>query len=315
MILQHSDPRVFTRNYESTYITADTQAAYRGLEPQAALMRAASGMSRTIDTRRPHDLTPEQTTQLDCHPELRLVARRKRSLKARTKQIHGSVRQAKGFPIREEYQMVKNEHQKLKKRLRNIMRKEVIRKYEKEQPVIDIEWQLGGKNVKNEVQKSLLMYAFKERLLAIASLFTFATASSREKCTRRSKAIGTLTSLAGHQEGRRVKVPKQLIIKVKTKEEWSSMEETVLSPREIQFSLKCQPMQCIFCFGQQDLPMTKRTKSFHKVGDLKKHFHQKHLKFLPKNKSIVCPHPLCHEILEYTMHLQRHAQEVHKTQM
>ena len=277
-------------------------------------MRAASGMSRTIDTRRPHHLTPEQIVQLDCHPELKLIARRKRHLKARIERIHGSVRRAKGFPIREEYRTVRNEYHNLRRRLHNIMRDEVMRKYEKEQPVVDIERQLGGNNTRKKVQKPLQMYAFKERLLAIDSLFTFATTCSKEERARRGKAISTLASLAGRQEGRRAKAPKQSAVEVEAKEESSLMNETVLSPREIQFPLNCQPTQCIFCLGQQNLPMTKRTKSFHKTGDLKKHFYRKHLKFLPKDRPIFCPHPSCNETLEHIMHLQRHAHEVHKTQ-
>lgn len=54
----------------------DTQAAYRGLKPQSALMRAASGMSRTIDPRRPRKLSLTQKAEVDRHPEVRLLRRR-----------------------------------------------------------------------------------------------------------------------------------------------------------------------------------------------------------------------------------------------
>lgn len=46
----------------------DTQAAYRGLKPQTALMRAASGMSRTIDRRRPRKLNLAQQAEVKRHP-------------------------------------------------------------------------------------------------------------------------------------------------------------------------------------------------------------------------------------------------------
>ena len=78
--------------------------------------------------------------------------------------------------------MVKNEYYKLKRRLQNIMRDEVIRKYKKKQPVTDIKRQLGKEYVEIEVQKPLQVYAFKERLLAIESFFTFATAFSKDEC-------------------------------------------------------------------------------------------------------------------------------------
>ena len=58
----------------------NTQAAYRGLKPQTALMRAASGMSRTIDPRRPRKLNLAQQAEVDRHPEVRLLRRRLKSL-------------------------------------------------------------------------------------------------------------------------------------------------------------------------------------------------------------------------------------------
>ena len=239
--------------------------------------------------------------------------RRKRSLKSRIEQTHGSIRRAKSFPIREEYRIAKKECYNLRRRLQNVMREEIIRKYEKEQPVVDIERQLGEGNGKKETQKPLQVYAFKERSLAIDCLFTFATTSSMEECSRRGKAIDALASLASRQEGRRTRMPKRPAIKIEVTEELLSMDQSALSPREIQFPLKCQPTQCIFCLGQRDLPMTKRMKSFCETGDLKKHFHRKHLKFLSKDEPILCPHPSCDEVLKHVMHLQRHAKEVHKT--
>ena len=53
LILQHKhNSDISVKRYISRCITVDTQAAYRGLEPQSALMPAASGISRTIDRRR-----------------------------------------------------------------------------------------------------------------------------------------------------------------------------------------------------------------------------------------------------------------------
>lgn len=56
-ILYHHSSSFFQKNYASRYMP-DIQAAYLGLKPQTALMRAANGMSRTIDPRRPRKLNP-----------------------------------------------------------------------------------------------------------------------------------------------------------------------------------------------------------------------------------------------------------------
>ncbi|MCJ1453919.1 hypothetical protein MMC28_004268 [Mycoblastus sanguinarius] len=68
IILQHHSSSVFQKNYASRYMP-DTQAAYRGLKPQTALMRVASGMSRTIDSRRLKRLNLAQQAEVDRHPE------------------------------------------------------------------------------------------------------------------------------------------------------------------------------------------------------------------------------------------------------
>ncbi|KAL8626093.1 hypothetical protein Q9189_008226 [Teloschistes chrysophthalmus] len=79
IILQYHNSSVFQKNYASRYML-DTQAAYRGQRPQTALMRAASGMSRTIDPRRPRKLNLAQQTEVNRHPEVRLLRRRLKSL-------------------------------------------------------------------------------------------------------------------------------------------------------------------------------------------------------------------------------------------
>ncbi|KAK3166768.1 hypothetical protein OEA41_009893 [Lepraria neglecta] len=73
IILQHHNSSVFQKNYASRYMP-DTQAVYRGLKPQTALMRAASGISRPIDPRRPRKLNLAQQAEADRYPEKRKIA-------------------------------------------------------------------------------------------------------------------------------------------------------------------------------------------------------------------------------------------------
>ena len=79
IILQHHSSSIFQKNYASWYMP-DTQATYHGLKPQTTLMRAAGGMSRTIDHHRPKKLTLAQQAEVDCHPEVRLLCWRVKSL-------------------------------------------------------------------------------------------------------------------------------------------------------------------------------------------------------------------------------------------
>ena len=77
--------------------------------------------------------------------------------------------------------------------------------------------------------------------------------------------------------------------------------------------IQCKPTQCILCLGDKGLSTEKRLLSFHSHGDMKKHFNRKHLRHHPDHQPIACPHPRCEATLTGKMHLQNHAEVVHKT--
>ncbi|KAL9580150.1 MAG: hypothetical protein Q9212_004664 [Teloschistes hypoglaucus] len=252
IILQHHNSFVFQKNYASRYMP-DTQAAYRGLKPQTALMRAASGMSRTIDPRRPRKLNLAQRAEVDRHPEVK-------------------------------------------------------ERYKKEQPVIDIQRQLKGFPVAEQEALEAAGYVFAERVHAIDALFTFATSSTEQECQRRVTAINALIALCKKQESqgfRRRKANIKVIEEQTSVSPPPSLSETL--------SVKCKATQCIFCLGNKDLSAADRLKTFAARGDLKKNFHRKHLRHHPAGQPIACPHPRCDVTLNGTIHLQNHAEVVHRT--
>lgn len=117
----------------------DTQAAYRGLKPQTALMRAASGMSRTIDPRRPRKLNLAQQAEVDRHPEVRLLRRRLKSLLQTFRDQKRSIASTKGTLLYDYYRQAHQAHRNLRRRVEKALLTEVKEKYKKEQPVIDIQ--------------------------------------------------------------------------------------------------------------------------------------------------------------------------------
>ena len=98
LILQHHNLTVFLKSYLSRYITSDTKATRRGLEPQTVLMQIASGISRTIDSQRPRTLNDAQRAEVDQHPEVRLLHRRQKTLFKFIKDQHKSIASIKGRP-------------------------------------------------------------------------------------------------------------------------------------------------------------------------------------------------------------------------
>lgn len=291
----------------------DTQAAYRGLEPQTALMRAASRMSRTIDRRRPRKLTTAQQAEANRHPEVRLLYRRLQSQRQWFADKKRTIASIKGTPIYHEYQKAYLAYRNMKRRQEKALLQEVKARYKKEQPVIDIQRQLKGLLSVAPETATVEDYVFMERVRVIDTLFTFATSCPEEECKRRVEAISALTALCRLQESRRPCRPKASASTIKLEQNRTPL--STLEGRRLSDSLliECKPTQCIFCLGQEDLPAATRLRSFHSHGDLKKHFHRKHLRHHPGGQPITCPHPKCHVDLTGTMHLQNHAEVIHKT--
>ncbi|KAL8626100.1 hypothetical protein Q9189_008220 [Teloschistes chrysophthalmus] len=307
IILQHHNSSVFQKNYASRYMP-DTQAAYRGLKPQTALMRAASGMSRTIDPRRPRKLNLAQQAEVDRHPEVRLLRRRLKSLLQTFRDQKRSIASMKGTLLYSHYRQTYQALRSLRRRHEKALLTEVKERYKKEQPVIDIQRQLEGLPAAEQEALRAAEYVFVERVQAIDALFTFARSSMKEECQRRVTAINALIGLCKKQESQGFR-RRRADIKVK-KEQVSvsplpSLSETL--------PIECEATQCIFCLGNEDLSAADRLKAFATRGDLKKHFHRKHLRHHRDGQPIACPHPRCDVTLDGAMHLQSHAEVVHKT--
>ena len=129
---------------------------------------------------------------------------------------------------------------------------------------------------------------------------------------RRTKAITALNSLCRVQEGSRC---------CSTTRGKTDTKRQVITPPHFKFSTPeaepdlrvCKPTQCIFCIGDEKLPMAKRLRAFYARGDLKKYFQRKYTRFHPQGKPIDCPHPHCKVTLDNIMHLRNHAERVHQT--
>lgn len=204
------------------------------------------------------------------------------------------------------YQQVYLDHCNTKRRHEKALLKDVVARYKKEQPVLDIQRQLQGLPVVEEEMIQAEKYAFMERIWVIQALFTFAISCLEEECRRRVEAINALTALCRLQEARR---PRRIRLKRDVK------PLSVLDPPGLPDSIpiECKATQCIFCLGEERLPAVTRLKSFHSRGALKKHIQRKHLQHHSNSKPIACPHPRYYVKLRDKMHLQNHAALVHKT--
>ena len=193
LILLHASSAVFQHCYLLRYITQDTQAIYRGLEPQTAVMRAASGMTRPLDPRRPRHLTDIELAEVKRHPEVKLLLRVRKSLAKRIRAKYGIISRTKGTKIYDMYQQACRQHHSKKKAVRKALMAQVKVNYGKRQPLADIESQLNGTPVKlhetTAFEGESQAHFSKESCRAFAAPFTFATSEPAEERRRRADAI------------------------------------------------------------------------------------------------------------------------------
>lgn len=280
-------------------------------------MRAASGMTRSLDQRRPRALSDNQIAEARRHPEVRLLLRIRKRLAKTIRAQYGTISRTRGTVVYDSYQEACRKYQSKIKAVRKALMAEEKKRYRKQQPIADIEIQLNDRHVeckqlsRSAPHEDLLS---KERRRVVAALFTFASADVSEECKRRSEAINALIALSQRQE--------RAIPKVCHSRHDDGVSEFAVRPVPSEntnvaasptVSWECQPTQCIFCLGQKSLRQELRVKTFRSRGDLKKHFHRKHLRHHPDDQPIKCPHPMCNLTLRDKAHLQNHAAIIHGT--
>jgi len=114
--MQHASSRVFEKRYFPHYTTADVLAAYRGLNPQIVLLRAATGLSRTIDKRRPWRLEAEQRRRVQDYPKVKMYFD---ALQAYQKWVDAELGGLKVIRDNPDFEDLYEEYQQLVRNVRN----------------------------------------------------------------------------------------------------------------------------------------------------------------------------------------------------
>ena len=313
LILQHANSQVFQHSYLSRYITADTQAAYRGLEPRFDVMRIASGMSRTIDKRRPTKLTDAQREQIAHHPELERLRKAADGLQHLVKKHNLSMRSLKGTKTYDDYQKLKRKHRNRQRCLEKSHLAVVKEQFQHEQSVIDVQRQLNGIPIEEEEEKETTKpFALLERERAVSALLAFADPLTEKDHQRRADAITALSTLCELRDFRQSPTTSsnndhETLHLADTQPSTKSQAKTLSES----LTTQCKSTQCIFCLGDEGAPRDQRLREFFSPGDARKHLRRRHLaKLLPGNP-ILCPHPRCNLTVNSTNEVLNHAEKVH----
>jgi hypothetical protein len=336
LIMHHADTRTFLRYYLSRKINKNLPAIIRGLNPEDDIMRAACRMSRTIDPNRPRELTTAQSSSVNQQPGIVELVRRRDEL---GRQMGRPLSQHEGTKRYAIYKKLNQEISGARQRARDKLLAEIQAKYDREQPMREIQRQLSGDKLA-EIEKPLkcseVVPAPQKRLME--SLLTLPRPTLEEEMGRRTEAIDAVAAYSLFEEGetcrlQRDKRSSKDLVAIQPIHRDTSIEGTdatesvssaddqlvaairsVMKPISKDRSSKAKakrPLFCFICLGQPELDIVKRTYKFASHGDVTKHIKRKHLRHISTLSDIRCN--ICDEQFACKMHLQRHAIDIHST--
>lgn len=322
LIMKHADRRTFLNHYHPLQIDTDMIRTLCGLDPDVELMRAVTRQSRWMDKRRPRHLTNEEKARIKDHPELEEACRKLNEVRAKYEHTQSPDLL---FQIQRREKDVKNTRKRLLSALRNQIRQE----FDEKQAFLDIDAQLSGNAVMDESEDESPseddMHPLQLRL--VQKLLTYPTSDSLEdEWKRRDEGVEAVTQYCNVLEGGPLRGrPKQTTSKSvasnggvrqdpPAKEDQTRRDEEphvpardeLLRATEEHIKTAPKPRACFQCFADEKQPDDVRCKMFHDHGCLTRHFDARHLKQAP----IKCN--WCEVSLLHTMHLQRHAKDVHR---
>ncbi|KAI3016224.1 hypothetical protein CBS147347_10856 [Aspergillus niger] len=194
LLLQHASGSVYQKNYRPDYLPVDFNAAWRQLKPQVMIIRMASGQSRSIDRRRPIDLSGAE--EIEARANLLVRRRLKCWLKYKQKiqRKHGTLASAAGTPLYAEAMKQRTRYYTALQASRREMKEKKRSRFNEEQPVQDVIRQVHGLpletyNVCDDVALS------QERRKAIVILFRFAPTSEQDETNCRIAAVDAVSQI------------------------------------------------------------------------------------------------------------------------
>ncbi|KAJ5938275.1 hypothetical protein N7466_001409 [Penicillium verhagenii] len=324
LVMHHADTRTFLKFYLSRKISKNLPAIIRGLDPEEDIMRAACRMSRTIDPRRPQELTTEQSRSVNQQREILDLIRRRDEI---SRSLERPLSKHKGTPAYDMHRKLNQELAGARQRAQNTLLSQIQNKYDREQPMLEIKRQLSGvepaESSSEQLKCSTDIPVPQQRL--IKSLLTLPRPTIEEEITRRTEAIDSVAAYCEFQEGDSCRLPQNKRLEgsgenvkiLDSCQRGSEVMDSACTPETpLELALRSatkdhRPLFCFICLGQRDLDLAKRVRRFSSHGDVTKHIKIKHLKKILSSETIACN--ICDEKFTEVMHFQRHANDSHST--
>ncbi|KAL1967418.1 hypothetical protein VTN77DRAFT_3203 [Rasamsonia byssochlamydoides] len=282
----------------------------------------------TSDRTCKHQIREQKSSSVNQHPDIQELICRRDDLGRR---LGRPLARHKGTVKYDLYQKLNCELARARQRAQDALLVELQDKYDKEQPMLEVQRQLSGVKLSETVNHSLEQseeVPLPQRRL-IEALLTLPRPTLEEEMLRRTKAIDAITAYClldegdtcriAHEKRRRDSGPidaEETEDSPKPKRESGS--KPTLSQRELKLqaavlsvSEEKRPLYCLICVGKSNLDLEKRTQTFKTHGDVTKHIKRKHLRYIADGDPVGCE--LCRLSLLHKMDFQRHAIDAHST--
>ncbi|KAL2829106.1 hypothetical protein BJY01DRAFT_261370 [Aspergillus pseudoustus] len=288
LLLQHANASVYQKRYASDYFPSDLRAIAEGREQQHDVMNVASGQSRTIDLRRPVDLTDAQKAEAEAHQDVQRCKRLWLQARVLVCTKYGSFRAGTGTELYREAVKMRNSYHTARARSHRKMKKHIRARFDEEQPIQDVFRQVHGLPMASRThQRALPTCPDQER--AFSLIFRFAPSSEEDETDCRIRAVDAISRV-----GPISAVRLRTIHSGQTHPKW--MQAASEEKRGVLLNLR----QCLVCsvFGI-------REASFTTDFSFLRHLARRH----PRNMQ--CPDPACREQLKGIDHIMNHMRHVH----
>ncbi|EGC46846.1 C2H2 finger domain-containing protein [Histoplasma capsulatum var. duboisii H88] len=305
LIFQHSDPRTFLKYYLHRKVDKDVRAIVQGLDPQEHIMRAACRMLRSVNPRRPQELTTEQSRSVNRQPHIQELIQKRDLLSGR---LGRPLKKQKGTVQYELHKKISRELVGARQRARDNLLLDVQEKFDFEEPLREIKRQLSGikvaKTFSGCVNTNETVSPPQQRL--ITALLTLPCETLWDEMLRRTEGIDAVAAYCLFEEGDTCRQPHD---KRPTAQALQKVRVEVHVPpppnqREIASAAVMNVRRPLYCFICLD--------KFSTHGGVTKHLGRKHLQHIKPGDMIRCPR--CDDVvLKSKMDLQSHAYHVHST--
>lgn len=261
-------------------------------------------MSRSIDPQQPKTLSNNQLVQIGNHPRMLELSHSIALLCHEIILLYRKICKAKETPIYIKYAQLGKALSGKKQYQTKILSKHVQGIYCQEALINNIEKQLNRTLSLMDIDTAdSIMIAFLERSRIIKTFFFRAILLVTENRSWRIEAIKDLTGLyalketrhhyAAHQRGSFPNTNNGKSFPLKD----NPLENEPLEgkPKRLGcISLKCEPLQSIFCLDERSLGNRQNTYLFNRLDSLQRHV-KTHISDLTEDNKVYCPHLVCRQ--------------------